>query len=544
MVQQPREAHDNGLPETTELAKAHEDRALEPLSSAQKTVQDEGSRETSSMVTSGWLDWLPITRFTSQSIRDSNRPDGELSDRNPEPTVAPQRDSLGTKAAQQSHVETPNEQQPKGQTSVSPTGGLSQTQQYGTSWFGYWAKGGDQAGKAFEPADATKTQKKAVLESGEGGVTMPNESTTDPPLAVASSWAFWSKSSTVAPMEKSKEEQKGEVPINSTTEAVPRDASVAGQSKLRDDVSKKTDKEDVKRPNQETKSRSAVTVTEPALVSSTIQPPPPPSKQEFQKPASPNLLLPSFQDTYRVSTDESLLQQLTRLLLPGKHSPLKHVSLLPSYQSPRIKRALAIGVHGFFPAQFVRTFIGRPTGTSFKFASAAADAIRDFARIRSYECEVEAIALEGEGRIAERVDMLWKLTLKWIEKIQKADFILVACHSQGVPVAMMLVAKLIELGCISTARVGVCAMAGINLGPFPDYKSRFFSGSAGELFEFADSNSVVSKRYEHALRVAVKYGVRISYIGSLDDQLVSLEVCVVWKLQATKHSLPSNGMER
>ena len=341
-----------------------------------------------------------------------------------------------------------------------------------------------------------------------------------------------------------KEEQKSEVPVISTTEAVPRDASPAGQSKLRDDMSKKTDQEEVKRPNRETKSRSTITVTEPALVSTTIQPPQPPqppspqppSKQESQKPVPPNLLLPSFRDTYNISTGDSLLQQLARLILPGRHSPPKHVSLLP-YQSPRIKRALAIGVHGFFPAQFVRTFIGRPTGTSFKFASAAADAIRDFTRIRGYECEVEAIALEGEGKIAERVDMLWKLTLKWVEKIQKADFILVACHSQGVPVAMMLVAKLIEFGCISTARVGVCVMAGINLGPFPDYKSRFFGGSAGELFEFADSNSVVSKRYEHALRVAVKYGVRISYIGSLDDQLVSLEVCSR-RFQATKPFFP------
>jgi len=68
-------------------------------------------------------------------------------------------------------------------------------------------------------------------------------------------------------------------------------------------------------------------------------------------------------------------------------------------------------------------------------------------------------------------------------------------------------------------------LAGVSLGPFPDYKSKLFSGSAGELFEFADSESSVSKRYEDALRVAVKYGVRITYCGSIDDQLVSMEVC-------------------
>jgi len=63
----------------------------------------------------------------------------------------------------------------------------------------------------------------------------------------------------------------------------------------------------------------------------------------------------------------------------------------------------------------------------------------------------------------------------------------------------------------------------VSLGPFPDYKSRLFSGSAGELFEFADPESTVSKRYEDSLRVAVKYGVKITYCGSIDDQLVSME---------------------
>jgi hypothetical protein len=77
------------------------------------------------------------------------------------------------------------------------------------------------------------------------------------------------------------------------------------------------------------------------------------------------------------------------------------------------------------------------------------------------------------------------------------------------------------------SQIGISAnifLAGVSLGPFADYKSRLFSGSAGELFEFADPESVVSKRYEDSLRVAVKYGVRITYCGSIDDQLVSMEV--------------------
>jgi len=134
------------------------------------------------------------------------------------------------------------------------------------------------------------------------------------------------------------------------------------------------------------------------------------------------------------------------------------------------------------------------------------------------------VALEGEGKIAERIELLWKLMLNWIGKIQRADFVMIACHSQGVPVAMMLVAKLIAFGCVNSAKIGVCAMAGVNLGPFADYKSRWMSGSAGELFDFARPDSQVSKDYVAALDAALKFGVKILYIGSIDDQLVSLEV--------------------
>jgi hypothetical protein len=160
----------------------------------------------------------------------------------------------------------------------------------------------------------------------------------------------------------------------------------------------------------------------------------------------------------------------------------------------------------------------------------AAEAIRKYTADHGYTCEIGKIALEGEGRIAERVDLLWKLLLNWMEEIRKADFILVACHSQGVPVSVMLVAKLISFGCVNASRVGVCAMAGVNMGPFSSYRSRWISGSAGELFDFELPFSKVSKEYETALKRALDFGVRISYIGSIDDQLVSLEVCLSFTL--------------
>jgi hypothetical protein len=136
---------------------------------------------------------------------------------------------------------------------------------------------------------------------------------------------------------------------------------------------------------------------------------------------------------------------------------VKHVFL--AKEPPKIKKALAIGIHGLFPAALLRTVIGQPTGTSIKFANYAAAAIRRWGDQHGcVDCEIEKVALEGEGKIAERVDNLWKLLLNWIDHIRKADFIMIACHSHGVPVALMLVAKLVEFGVVSTTRIAVCAM--------------------------------------------------------------------------------------
>ncbi|CAK7216608.1 hypothetical protein SBRCBS47491_002885 [Sporothrix bragantina] len=245
------------------------------------------------------------------------------------------------------------------------------------------------------------------------------------------------------------------------------------------------------------------------------------------KPLPPNLLLPTFRSTYRYKDNPSILRQITQLLLRTQQPPANHVFLAKDL--PKFKKAVAIGVHGLFPAAYLRPMIGQPTGTSIRFANHAADAVRRWADNNGCEdCEIEKIALEGEGKIADRVENLWKLLLNWIDHIRKADVVVLACHSQGVPVGFMLLAKLIDLGIVTTARIGVCAMAGVSLGPFPDYKSGLgiLMGSAGELWDFANPESEVSKRYEHALKTALDYGVRVAFVGSIDDQVVPLESAI------------------
>lgn len=217
------------------------------------------------------------------------------------------------------------------------------------------------------------------------------------------------------------------------------------------------------------------------------------------------------------------MQQITNLLLRTSQSPTNHVFRVQ--ETPKIKKALAIGVHGLFPATYLRPMIGQPTGTSLRFASLCADGIRRWADAHGCsDCEIEKVALEGEGRISERVENLWKLLLNWIDQIRKADLIVIACHSQGVPVALILLEKLIDLGIITNARIGVCAMAGVALGPFPDYKSSFLMGSAAELWDFGNPQSPNSQRFEASLKRVLDYGARVTFIGSIDDQVVPMEV--------------------
>jgi hypothetical protein len=116
-------------------------------------------------------------------------------------------------------------------------------------------------------------------------------------------------------------------------------------------------------------------------------------------------------------------------------------------------------VHGLFPATYLRKLVGQPTGTSLRFANHAADSVRRWADANgSSDVEIDKVVLEAEGKIIERVEKLWPILLNNIDKLRKADFIMVASHSQGVPVAIMLIAKLIEFGVISTSRIGFCAM--------------------------------------------------------------------------------------
>lgn len=317
-----------------------------------------------------------------------------------------------------------------------------------SSWFGLWS--------TAAPSSLEEPPKELPVKIADAKPTKTKEDGKEPksgtePVA-GSSWAFWSTDATKKG-DKPEENPRGPGELAVTGEASQSDPQPAKTTVIKDDdkkgkstkrgrpISTDVDEPSKKIPQVEPVSNKATPSQSPASA----------------KPSPPNLLLPSVKSTYHLVENPSILQQITRLLIHGQQKPVKHVFL--SKEPPKIKKALAIGIHGLFPAPLLRTVIGQPTGTSIRFANHAAAAIRRWSDQHGHvDCEIEKVALEGEGKIAERVDNLWKLLLNWIDHVRKADFIMIACHSQGVPVALMLVAKLIEFGVVSTGRIGVCAM--------------------------------------------------------------------------------------
>ncbi|KNG45485.1 hypothetical protein DDE82_008476 [Stemphylium lycopersici] len=406
-----------------------------------------------------------------------------------------------------------------------------------------------------KPVEPAPTQEAAAPAEPTAASESAHSSTPAPKSSKPSAWAFWYRGKPEdekTPGEAGPQKHVGEVAVFDTPSQSNPEAAQFNeqeQTKSDSDVPKEPQTAPEERPapkksfaslrgrpktkaagkdspaNTPSSSKAATPtkispVREPTKPETVPAAQPAPKQSAKAKQEPPNLLLPEFRTTYNMVQQPNFWKQVRQYFLGGEPgAPHLHINPAP----PKIKKAVAIGVHGFFPAPIIQKVLGQPTGTSIRFANAAAAAIKEWAEARGYSPEIEQIALEGEGFIAERVNSLWKLLLNWIDHIKQADFILVACHSQGVPVAMMLVAKLIQFGCVNATRIGICAMAGVNMGPFIEYKTKYFGPTAAELFEFSNPKSLVSQMYLAALDEVLRFGVRILYVGSIDDQLVSLE---------------------
>ena len=548
-------------PEKTNTDVPQAERATNPTEGSPQTT---APLQQEPMAQSAWLNWLPGKRDATSATTSETQAE------TPAPTK-PMEEPPTIKANNENVLPQPEMSE---QYHVSPMNASNKR-----SWYQMWNSSDTASQSSKEPEPVSAAAQASTTEASEdtdatkkktANLDIPPPSTrkgkdssqasslvTSPPPPLPgdgtkSGWVFWSREKKRPESVKSESEPRvGEIAISDTpSQARPKRASISlqdGSAKpvlkpgpqelqskkvtaLKAAEPKRTAPEQAQTSNTQTKAASKqdasrTTKAESSNAAAIAKDPRPasPAPSLDKKKEDPNLLLPLLTDTLSFEEQPSILEQLARLLYYTKEpTEPQHLSMIRD--PPRIRNALAIGVHGYFPGPMIQKILGQPTGTSIKFAEKAAQNIRRYTKSQGYSCQVKTAALEGEGRIAERVELLWKLLLNWIDEIRRSDFVMIAAHSQGVPVAIMLVAKLIQFGCLSsTARVGICAMAGVNMGPFQDYRSPWITGSAGELFEFTDPNSKVSTAYMTAISECLKFGVKVTFVGSIDDQLVSME---------------------
>jgi hypothetical protein len=194
-----------------------------------------------------------------------------------------------------------------------------------------------------------------------------------------------------------------------------------------------------------------------------------------------------------------------------------------------IKKVAIIGIHGWFPAiRFVPP-------KSLKFAEMMATATAAY--FNDYYgtlASISVIPLEGEGRVMDRLDLLYEKLIdpsqSWLSSVVDADLVVFSAHSQGSPVASLLMERLIQRGLINPQKqkTGILAMAGISHGPYPYLKSNLFvkyvdvSTPLKELFEFNNPEAQVSQQYYSSLKTILNAGTKFVAIGSWYDQVVPL----------------------
>ncbi|KAF8264922.1 hypothetical protein EI94DRAFT_1737298 [Lactarius quietus] len=135
------------------------------------------------------------------------------------------------------------------------------------------------------------------------------------------------------------------------------------------------------------------------------------------------------------------------------------------------RRVVVIGIHGWFPGAITRTVLGEPTGTSSKFVTMMCRALEAFQEQHQVQFEkVTQIPLEGEGTINKRVEKLYTNLLanhEWIDDLHAADAILVATHSQGSIVSTHLLDRLIHDKHIKTSRTASDLLASASAALHP-----------------------------------------------------------------------------
>jgi hypothetical protein len=171
---------------------------------------------------------------------------------------------------------------------------------------------------------------------------------------------------------------------------------------------------------------------------------------------------------------------------------------------------------------------GAPTGTSERFAQFMEDAVLKYYREKELPVTISKIILDQQGKIQDRVETYYQDIQSYIPELIPADRIIFVAHSQGCPVTILLIKRLLDDEILHSKRqqISMLAMAGIHHGPLFSIKHNlvvkyFEADAARELFELNDQTSEISLLYKDALTTIISHIVLVC-TGSWLDQVVPL----------------------
>ena len=241
----------------------------------------------------------------------------------------------------------------------------------------------------------------------------------------------------------------------------------------------------------------------------------------------------------------SLFRRLVQAIRPARqpiHLPNASSAASPTQFLDFKRKVVLVGLHGWFPNRLLHHVIGDPRRTSDRIVGMLETAVRQasdpFPPLIEGPAAIYKFPLHGDGTIEERLEKhfaeLGRVAeayteegLSSLEHLRTADTIVLGAHSQGAPVAVMLLARLLDAGIIDPTkqRVTLFSAAGIFHGPFPPLRKNLVvqyveAEAARQLFHLNDPQSSVSQALLKALDRVLQSGINMTVIASWLDQVV------------------------
>lgn len=255
----------------------------------------------------------------------------------------------------------------------------------------------------------------------------------------------------------------------------------------------------------------------------------------FNPDSSGNIVTPLFEENYRRITLKTKLRIYSDDLLCGHKSEfhLYKEKNITKRAKLSLQRIIIIGVHSFLPNKMVRALIGANTGNAKRFVNNASKAVINWLKANNPEFnindyEIETLAIEGEGKINDRIEKSIQLMKNnWLGILESSDFIFMTSYGTSCNLAVNLFAQmLIEFtGLQNTKYLGLLCLNGNLSGPVVGIESklvvRAFTSSENEiikeLFEFNNCNSKLSNQLTESLKVLIDLNVKITFTGDMND---------------------------